>query len=212
MSKFRFVVALAASVFAATFANAKGLPPKSILPDPPSICDAVAGNILANCGFELGLTDWTLSGNTVNTTSTGGPMDNVVVANSGANFAALGPMGSDGFLSQTLVTVPGQAYDVSWYLEVGDFSGTVPNDFRVTWGATPVFSATDLPGTSSYAQYSFTEVATSPSTVLTFGFRDDPDYLFLDDVVVNAVPEPGYFAAAAFGLLAILFARKRRWA
>jgi hypothetical protein len=31
---------------------------------PSSLCDAVAGNIVTNCGFETGdLTGWTLSGN-----------------------------------------------------------------------------------------------------------------------------------------------------
>ena len=212
MSKFRYISVLAVSLFATTLANAKGLPIKSIVPDPPSICDAVAGNLLVDCGFEMGFTGWSLSGNTVDTSATDGPMDNTVFANSGSDFAALGPADSDGFLSETLITVPGQVYHVSWFLEVGDLTTAAPNNFNVSWGGTQIYSATDLPGTSSYTQYSFTEIATSPSTTLTFGFQDNPDFLFLDDTVVSAVPEPGYFAATGFGLLALLFAHKRRLA
>jgi Protein of unknown function (DUF642) len=213
MSKFRFVVVLAAPMFAATFANAKSLPIKSLVPDPPSLCDPIGGNLVSDCGFEMGFSGWGLSGNTVDIFAQGNAIPGfTVVANSGSDFASLGPVGSDGFISQTLSTLPGQLYNISWYLEVGNDSASDPNDFSVTWGSTPVFSMTDLPATSSYAQYSFSEVATSSSTTLKIGFRDDPAYLFLDDVVVNAVPEPGYFAAAGFGLLAILFARKWRLA
>jgi hypothetical protein len=212
MSTFRYLTLLAVSVSAATFASAKPIPVKNIMPDPPSICDAVAGNLVSNCGFEIGLSDWTFTGNTSNVMPTGGPLEGVV-ANSGAEFLGLGNTGSDGFMSQTLVTVPGQTYEISWYLQVGDFFGTTtPSDFSVSWNGTPVYSVVDPPGTASYVNHSLTAVATSSSTTLKFGFRDDPDYMFLDDVVVNAVPEPGYFAAAGFALLAILFAYKRRLA
>jgi hypothetical protein len=212
MSKFRYLVVLVASLSAATFANAKSLPVKSIIPDPPSICDAAAGNLVANCGFELGLSDWTFTGNTSNLVPTGGPFE-TVVANSGAEFLAIGNTTTDGFMSQTLATAPGQEYNISWVLEVGDFFGTsVPNDFSVAFGNTPVFSGTDLAGTSSYVYHSVTAVATSASTTLKLGFRDDPDYLFLDDIIVNPVPEPGYFSVAGFILLALLFAQKRRLA
>lgn len=61
------------------------------------VCQGVAGNLVANCGFETGdFSGWTLSGNTGFTgVSTG-------YAFSGNFGAALGPIGSDGFLSQTL--------------------------------------------------------------------------------------------------------------
>jgi hypothetical protein len=207
MLKLRFIHVLAGSLALATFASAKELPVKGIIPDPPSICDAVAGNLVTNCGFELGLSGWTETGN--NTFTFAAPMPGID-PNSGSDYASLGNE-TEAFISQTLVTVPGQAYNVSWYLEVGEVGGASgPNDLHVTWGGAPVYSATDLSFTTSYKQYSFTEIAPSTSTVLKFGSTDVPDYLFLDDVVVNAVPEPGYFAAAGLGLLALLFADKRR--
>lgn len=150
-----------------------------------------------------------MGGNTADITVTSGPEEEGIVANSGTNFAELGPMGSDGFLSQTLSTTVGQAYEISWYLAVGNGA---PNDFSVTWGGAPVYNAIDLSPAASYTKYSFTEVATAPNTTISFGFRDDPDFLFVDDTVVSAVPEPGYFVATGIGLAALLFTKKRRFA
>lgn len=206
MSKLIFLLSF--SLAAVTFANAKDLPVKNIMPDPPSICDAMPGNLLTDCGFENGTTGWLSGGNTVDTFATAGPLEGVA-ANSGVDFAALGPAGSDGSLSQTISTKVGVEYEISWYLEVA--SGA-PNDFSVTWGGTPIFAQIDLPPTTSYEQYLFREVATAPSTTLSFRFRDDPSYLFLDDTAAKALPEPGYFAAAGFGLLALLFFHNRRLA
>src|ERR1700730_10015968 len=68
-------------------------------------------NIVTNGGFETGdFTGWTQSGNTG---FTGVDTDS---AHSG-NFGAFsGPTGSEGFLSQTLNTVAGMAYDLSFFL------------------------------------------------------------------------------------------------
>jgi hypothetical protein len=43
---------LTAPLATAAFANAKGIIIKNIMPDPPSICDAVSGNLLTDCSFE----------------------------------------------------------------------------------------------------------------------------------------------------------------
>jgi hypothetical protein len=136
-----------------------------------------------------------------------------IVANSGTNFAELGPVGSEGVLSQMLLTTVGQEYEISWYLAVGNLAGqSSPNDFKVTWGGVPVYSATDLPSSASYTKYSVTAVATAPTTTISFGFRDDPDFLFLDDTVVTAAPEPSYFVATGLGLAALFLVKKRRFA
>ena len=63
-----------------------------------SICDSIAGNVIVNCGFETGdFTGWTLTGNTGFTGVTSGSP----YVNSGTYGAYLGPVGSDGFLSQS---------------------------------------------------------------------------------------------------------------
>jgi hypothetical protein len=52
----------------------------------------------------------------------------------------------------------------------------------------------DLNGTPiphSYQQYTVNFIATSATTDLSFAFRDDPAFLFLDDVTMNDVTTPG---------------------
>jgi hypothetical protein len=103
--------------------------------DPPSICDAIASNLVANCGFETGdFTDWSTSNlNASGVESFGfdeGP-------NSGSFFAALGNVGSDGTISQTLSTVIGQPYTISFYFAS---DGGTPNDFSaLLWIRRSVF-------------------------------------------------------------------------
>lgn len=177
------------------FAQKTPLPNAPSAPDEPMICDAIAGNLVSNCGFETGdFSDWTLSGNT-SFTVVASNIDGFL-PNSGDFFAALGPFGSDGFLSQILTTVPGQEYTLSWYL---GSDGQTPNDFDAEIDGVTLFSQVDLPSTGgSYVPYSETFTAAGSSTLLTFSFRNDFGFLALDDVsaVVVAVPEP-----ASIGLL-----------
>src|SRR5437762_14133373 len=61
----------------------------------PSICDGIAGNIVANCGFETGtFASWTQSGNT------GFTAVGTIGVNSGNFAASFGPVGSLGFIDQ----------------------------------------------------------------------------------------------------------------
>src|SRR5713226_2730052 len=76
-----------------------------------SICDGVDGNLVMNCGFETGdFTNWAQSGNTGFT----GVDD--LSANSGAFGAYFGPIGDLGYITQTLSTIPGQTYSLTFYL------------------------------------------------------------------------------------------------
>src|SRR5215471_3379908 len=74
---------------------------------------ARAMNLVTNGGFETrDFTGWTLSGNTFFTHVDCGT--NVVSPHTGECAAALGAMGSDNTLSQTIPTVPGGTYLLSF--------------------------------------------------------------------------------------------------
>lgn len=176
----------------------------------------VMADLVTNGGFETGdLTGWTPGGYTAETFVVQGPFDGYN-PHSGSYFAALGPIGTDGTLSQNIATTPGQAYTLTFYLAS---NGTTPNDFTATFNNQVAFTETNIPATSSFSPYAymqetFTTVATSTSTPLVFAFRNDPSYLALDDVSViaasSSAPEPASLALFAVGLAGIPVVRRLR--
>jgi hypothetical protein len=181
----------------------------SVLSAGASICDAIPGNIVTNCGFETGdFTGWTVVDGSDETFVEGSSFD--TGPNSGNFFAALGAVGSDGSVSQTLTTVPGQTYNFSFWLAS---DGGLPNDFTAQWNGTGLISLLDTPATA-YTLYSFTETAVSSSTTITFLERNDPSWWGLDDVSVvatAATPEPGTLSGSCLLLgLGCAVAYKRR--
>jgi subtilase family serine protease len=110
---------------------------------------------------------------------------------SGQFFEALGQTNELSFISQPLPTLPGQPYLISFWL--ANPLGDTPNQFVVGWNTATstnlLYNQTDS-AASSYENIQLFAVATSDSTILQFGNRNDLDFFTLDDISVVPIPLP----------------------
>jgi hypothetical protein len=170
----------------------------------------VAGNLVVNCGFETqpAFSGWTQSGNTDFSGVSGG-----ISAHSGSFGAFFGPVGSLGFITQSLVTTPGATYNLSfWLLNESTLS---PNQFTASFNGVALTTLTNS-AAFGYTLFSFNGLlATSASTQLQFGFRHDPVFWDLDDIIVvaaqgPAIPEPMTLVLLGTGLAGVAAKLRRR--
>jgi hypothetical protein len=168
---------------------------------------AQAVELVTNGGFETGnFSGWTLGGNTGFTSVTSNP----TYVHSGTYGAALGPVNSNGEISQLLSTITGQTYTISFWLRN---DGGTPNDFYAYFGSQQLL-ATVNQGASAFFNYTYQATETAP-TLLRFSFQQDPAYWGLDDISVdgprgNTVPEPATWAMMLLGFGGIGMAMRRR--
>ncbi len=145
-----------------------------------SECDAIAGNLVQNCGFETGdFTDWQVTGIYAGVTGPFGGID----PHSGGDEADFGSIGSDNVASQTISTHAGTSYTFSYWLAN---EGGTPSDFRVTvagvvGGPLTFDSQTDTAG-FDWTQFTHTVTASTTALTITFYLRNDPHFYYLDDV------------------------------
>jgi hypothetical protein len=171
------------------------------------VSSSQAANLIINGSFETGdFTGWTQGGDTAYTSVVPSGFDGIT-AEDGDDYAALGPVGADGTLSQTFADTPGAIYLSSFWMAS---DGLTPNDFGAT-GPGSLFLPTmnDIPA-SGFVQY-YGYFTGSGSDTITFNFRSDLGYLGLDDVSVTAAPEPATWGLMLAGLgLAGASLRRRR--
>jgi hypothetical protein len=153
--------------------------------------------LVQNGGFETGdFSFWLLAGdnggyNIVDTGAFSG-----FSPHSGAYSAAMGiPSAPEATLTQTLPTIPGQTYLLSFWFTDPDpaMAGTtVPNEFTVFWNGTTLFDQVNVPIITVWSNLQFRVIATGPASVLTFGAYNQNDAIGLDDISVVPIAMPAF--------------------
>ena len=172
------------------------------------VCGSTPGNLVANCGFETGtFANWTLSG-----TNAGPAYDGIAhgvdaMDTHSGNFGAyLGGFGGILNLNQTIQTVPGALYTVTYWLSQTPATiAPYQSSFSFSFGGSLLMATSqlsDLP----YTQYNLSAIATSTTTSLVFGFRDDTGLFSIDDISVttSSAPEPSSMKSAGCTFAAAL--------
>ena len=188
----------------------------------PSQCEAVAGNLIANCGFENGFTSW-------NRASPVNPFLDSTNAHTGqfaatfmnAAVLALGPNAADDEeplapIGQSIVTVPGQTYALTFFLDssaanesLASAADYVGSSFVVAANNVPIFTLENL-GPFAYTSHTVLLAPTGTTTMLTFSGFVQPGSICLDDITVTAVPEPAVLTVLALGLAGLSLRRMKR--
>src|SRR4051812_2820535 len=170
-----------------------------------------AQNLVTNGGFGMGtpggggfggFAGWTAVNETAAHFNSGisftflddGTYSSVVsTAHSGNYMADFGSVGAATGISQTIGTITGNTYQVSFWLANDDGCDGVKGCFtsiNVSFGGVTLISDS-LQHPYGWTHYTFDVVASGSSSDLTFDIQQDPNYYYLDDAsVVQQAPEP----------------------
>lgn len=130
-----------------------------------------------------------------------------VLPHSGTYCQVFGTYGAVGYISQTVPTVPGQSYQLSFWFT--SLTNGATQQFLVNWNTNTATTNTILnfvnPAPFGWTYTNFILTATGPETLLQFGARNDQSWFGLSDVNVLPVPSPDIrsFSASGPGALSL---------
>ncbi|MEH2143610.1 DUF642 domain-containing protein [Nostoc sp.] len=163
-----------------------------------SAAEATGRELVKNGGFEIdpladpnnpngvnpNVTGWLKSGNPVD-------IAGITISNfphSGNQGLSLGAFSGISYISQTIPTVVGRHYQLTYYFASIEEAPDLKNKFQVFIGGKKVFVKKDTPF-QHYTQYTLDFKAKATSTEIKFGSQAKYAFLYLDDVSVKATPE-----------------------
>jgi len=159
-------------------------------------------NLIVNGGFETGdFSGWTVTGANILGSEYG---TTTFKPNSGTYAAWFGAVNGNTDLSQTFGTIPGQVYEGSFWVANTNDGNPPDNLIQVLWNGDAVVDGNDVPD-APWTELDGLMTATAASTTITFVFHNAAGWFDLDDVSVEAVPEPAaaFLCAAGCGMAAL---------
>jgi hypothetical protein len=176
-------------------------------------------NLVTNGDFETASSFGTIAGFTVMGCEPSAPFGGLFLSGilgvSGTSAAAFTSRACQSRLTQTLATVVGQQYRVSFFARVN--TAVTSNDLRVTFGGTELFN--QMLTSNTFQQFTMLATATSTATAFTVSGRNSANSNIIDNISITAagpvstVPEPGAVALMRTGLLGLVgggYLRRRR--
>ncbi|MBN3958845.1 DUF642 domain-containing protein [Nostoc sp. NMS8] len=109
--------------------------------------------------------------------------------NQGLSLSSIAGSPEISYISQTIPTVKGQYYTLTYYFASIEEAPDVKNKFQVFIGGKK-FSNDKNTAFQPYAPTTISFKAKGESTEIKFGYKVKYAFLFLDDVSVKSVPEP----------------------
>jgi hypothetical protein len=139
---------------------------------------------LVNGDFETGaFPPWTLFGNTTLYCAVGDATFGVS-PHGGTWCAHMGPITTTGGFSQTVTANPGDMVMISFWYEA---LGTTNNSFSADFDGANLVSFVNDAVNTTWTQFTYTVTVMNANPTLSFTFRNDPSYDYLDDVTACIV-------------------------